>query len=85
MQEVMTDMKNLPPELKSYKEEFDFLHKKIGDLEWELATIYLGRKGVLQSEMDRIEEQLENYRSNICILIERVHDEVRKINRTKLK
>lgn len=52
MQEVMTDMKNLPPELKSYKEEFDFLHKKIGDLEWELATIYLGRKGVLQSEMD---------------------------------
>lgn len=81
----MTDMKNLPPELKSYKEEFDFLHKKIGDLEWELATIYLGRKGVLQNEMDRIEEQLENYRSNICILIGKVHDEVRKINRTKLK
>lgn len=80
MQEVMTDMKNLPPELKSYKEEFDFLHKKIGDLEWELATIYLGRKGVLQSEMDRIEEQLENYRSNICILIEKVHDDIVKIS-----
>jgi hypothetical protein len=85
MQEVMMDMKNLPPELKPYKEEFDFLHKKIGDLEWELATIYLGRKGVLQSEMDRIEEQLENYRSNIGILIDKVHDEVRKINCTKLK
>lgn len=55
--------KNLPPELKSYKEEFDFLHKMIGDLEWELATIYLGKKAVLQSDIDKIEEQLENYRA----------------------
>ena len=32
-------MKNLPPELKAYKEEFDFLHKKIGDLECELHPV----------------------------------------------
>lgn len=30
--------KKLTPELKSLREEFDFLHKKIGDLEWEHAT-----------------------------------------------
>ena len=53
-------MKSVPPELKSYKEEFDFIHKKIGDLEWELATIYLGRKAILGSDIEKIEAQLEN-------------------------
>lgn len=75
--------KNLPPEPKSYKEEFDFLHKMIGDLEWELATIYLGKKAVLQSDIDKIEEQLENYRANIGILVSKVRDEVSKINHSK--
>lgn len=75
--------KNLPPELKSYKEEFDFLHKMIGDLEWELATIYLGKKAVLQSDIDKIEEQLANYRANIGILVSKVRDEVSKINHSK--
>ena len=73
-------MKSLPPELKSYKEEFDFIHKKIGDLEWEHATIYLGRKAVLQGEIDSIEVQLENYRENMSILVEKVRDEVHRIN-----
>ena len=73
-------MKSVPPELKSYKEEFDFIHKKIGDLEWELATIYLGRKAILGSDIEKIEAQLENYRENISILIEKVRDEVRRIN-----
>lgn len=72
--------KNLPPKLKSYKEEFDFLHKKIGDLEWELATIYLGKKAVLRSDIDKIEVQLENYRSNIEILLSKIRDEVTDIN-----
>ena len=75
--------KNLSPELKSYKEEFDFLHKMIGDLEWELATIYIGKKAVLQSDIDKIEEQLENYRANIGILVSKVRDEVSKINHSK--
>ena len=35
---------NLTPKLKSLKEEFDFLHKKIGELEWELATIFKDEK-----------------------------------------
>lgn len=73
-------MKSVPPELKSYKEEFDSIHKKIGDLEWELATIYLGRKAILGSDIEKIEAQLENYRENISILIENVRDEVQRIN-----
>lgn len=73
-------MKSVPPELKSYKEEFDFIHKKIGDLEWELATIYLGRKAILGSDIEKIEAQLENYRENISFLIEKVRDEVQRIN-----
>lgn len=73
-------MKSVPPELKSYKEEFDFIHKKIGDLEWELATIYLGRKAILGSDIEKIEAQLENYRENISILVENVRDEVQRIN-----
>lgn len=78
-------MKNLPPELKAYKEEFDFLHKKIGDLEWELATIFLGRKAVISSEREVIEEQLENYRANMCILLTKVRDEVSRTNSSKHK
>lgn len=73
-------MKSVPPELKSYKEEFGFIHKKIGDLEWELATIYLGRKAILGSDIEKIEAQLENYRENISILVENVRDEVQRIN-----
>lgn len=73
-------MKSMPPELKSYKEEFDFIHKKIGDLEWERATIYLGKKAIMRSDIEKIDEQLENYRVNISILIEKVRYEVQRIN-----
>lgn len=73
-------MKSMPPELKSYKEEFDFIHKKIGDLEWERATIYLGKKAIMRSDIEMIDEQLENYRENISILIENVRDKVQRIN-----
>ena len=73
-------MKSMPPELKTYKEEFDFIHKKIGDLEWERATIYLGKKAIMRSDIEMIDEQLENYRENISILIENVRDKVQRIN-----
>lgn len=73
-------MKSVPPELKSYKEEFDFIHKKIGDLEWERATIYLGKKAIMRSDIEMIDEQIENYRENIRILIEKVRNEVQRIN-----
>lgn len=73
-------MKSMPPELKSYKEEFDFIHKKIGDLEWERATIYLGKKAIMRSDIETIDEQIENYRENISILIEKVRNEVQRIN-----
>ena len=73
-------MKSVLPELKSYKEEFDFIHKKIGDLEWERATIYLGKKAIMRSDIEMIDDQLENYRENISILIEKVRNEVQRIN-----
>lgn len=73
-------MKSMPPELKSYKEEFDFIHKKIGDLEWERATIHLGKKAIMRSDIEMIDEQIENYRENISILIEKVRNEVQRIN-----
>ncbi|MBG9449570.1 hypothetical protein ABE67_09650 [Cytobacillus firmus] len=75
--------KKLTPELKKYKEEFDFLHKKIGELEWEIATIYYGRKVVASSEYETLEAQLENYRDNIGMLVEKIRDEVRATNKSK--
>ena len=44
--------KKLTLELKKLKEEFDFLHKKIGELEWKIATIFYGRKAVFGNEID---------------------------------
>ncbi|URT71894.1 hypothetical protein [Cytobacillus firmus] len=75
--------KKLTPELKKYKEEFDFLHKKIGELEWEIATIYYGRKVVASSKYETLEAQLENYRDNIGMLVEKIRDEVRATNKSK--
>ena len=73
-------MNSMPPELKSYKEEFDLIYKKIGDLEWERATISLGKKAIMRSDIEMIDEQIENYRENISILIEKVRNEVQRIN-----
>lgn len=70
----------LTPELNKLKNEFDFIHQKIGELEWELATRYYGKRAVLRSEVDMTEAQLANYRENMGILIEKIEDEVRKVN-----
>ena len=75
--------KKLTPELKSYKEEFDFLHKKIGELEWEIATIFYERKGVRRDEIELLEDSLQNYRSNIGMLVEKIRTEVREANKSK--
>lgn len=75
--------KKLTPKLKELKGEFDFLHKKIGDLEWELATIFYGRKAVRNSEREELYAQLENYRENISILIEKIKEEVTRANQSK--
>jgi len=58
----------------------DRAYKKIGDLEWERATIYLGKKAIMRSDIEMIDEQIENYRENISILIEKVRNEVQRIN-----
>lgn len=70
--------KKLTPELKKLKEEFDFLHKKIGELEWKIATIFYGKKAVLGSEINVLNKQLDNYRENMGILIEQIKEEITK-------
>ena len=75
--------KRLTPELKRLKEEFDYLHKKIGELEWENATKLYGKSAMLRSEMDTACIQLENYKENMDILIERIKSEVTKANQAK--
>lgn len=75
--------RKLTPQLKSYKEEFDFLHKKIGELEWEIATIFYGQKSVFRSEIEALEDRLENYRDNIGILVEKIKEEVTEANKSK--
>lgn len=75
--------KQFSSELKRLKEEFDFLHKKIGELEWEIATVFYGRKAVFESEIDVLYEQLDNYRKNMGILIEKIKEETTKANKLK--
>ena len=75
--------KKLTTELKLYKEEFDFLHKKIGELEWEIATIFYGRKAVTRSEIETLEDRLENYRANIGMLVEKIRNEVTEANKSQ--
>lgn len=69
--------KEISSEMKKFKEEFDFIHKKIGELEWERATIFLGRKEVAQQEFDLIDEQIDNYRNNMLILIEKIEEYIK--------
>ena len=71
--------KKLTPELKLYKEEFDFLHKKICELEWEMATIFYGRKAITRLEIETLEDRLENYRANIGMLVEKIRNEVQNL------
>ena len=73
--------KRLSAELKSLKEEFDFIHKKIGDLEWERAIRFYGKKAVLSSDVDKIDMQIENYRDNMIILIGKIEDAVSEANK----
>ena len=73
--------KRLTAELKSLKEEFDFIHKKIGDLEWERAIRFYGKKAVLSSDVDKIDMQIENYRDNMIILIGKIEDAVSEANK----
>lgn len=60
-----------------------FLHKKIGDLEWEHATRFYGKKAVLGSEVEKIEIQIENYRDNMSILIEKIETAVSDANKAE--
>ena len=73
--------KRLTAELKSLKEEFDFINKKIGDFDWERAIRFYGKKAVLSSDFDKIDMQIENYRDNMIILIGKIEDAVSEANK----
>ena len=75
--------KNLSPELRQMKEEYDFLHKKIGELEWEMATMYLNRIGVPRNEIELVEDQLDNYRQSMGLLIEKVKNHITDSRKSK--
>lgn len=70
-------------ELRKFKEEFDFVHKKIGELEWKKAILYKDGIGVRASEMERIDMQLEIYTANRAIIIENVKDYIRNSKKIK--
>ena len=72
--------KKLTPELKKMKDEYDFLQKRISDLIQEKAILFYGRKAVLTSERDTLDEQIDNYSDNVSILLEKVRDEVSRAN-----
>ncbi|MCM1143747.1 MAG: hypothetical protein NC318_08600 [Blautia sp.] len=72
--------KSVPLELREYKEGFDFLHKKIREVEWELAAFFHGRKAIIGTEVEMLEDQLENYRENISILLEKIKSKIRDMN-----
>jgi len=73
-------MNKMTSELEKLKKEFTFLHEKIGELEWERATMFLGRKAVLQHEIELLEDQINSYTESIVVLLERAREEVRRSN-----
>ena len=73
--------KKLTPQLEEYKKDFEYHHKKIGELEWKLATIFYGKKAVARTEIDKLEIRLENHRVFMSNLIEDIQDEINKVNR----
>ncbi|WP_349818041.1 MULTISPECIES: hypothetical protein [Clostridium] len=75
--------KKLTPELKKCKEEFDYLHKKIGELEWERAIMYYDRKGVFRFEIEELEDRIKNYKDNMELLLNKVSDEIRESKKNK--
>ena len=72
-------------ELKKYKKEFDFIHKKIGELEWKRATMFYNKKDLSRYEIENIEEQLENYARNMDYLLEDIKNYIVSYNDSKFK
>ena len=67
--------------LNHIKEEFDFLCKRVAELEWEKSVLYKDRYGSPLPEIEKINIQLENYKENIGIVIERAEEYLRTNNR----
>ncbi|MDH6366419.1 MULTISPECIES: hypothetical protein [unclassified Breznakia] len=78
-----TMKKNLTPELQSLKEEFDFLNKKIGELKWKEATIFYGKIGISQNELDLLEDRINIYTDSMNLLLETIRNQVKQANNTK--
>lgn len=72
-------------ELKKFKEDFDFIHKKIGELKWKKATMFYNKKDLSRNEIDSIEEQLENYEENMQYLLDDIWEYIISHNDLKFK
>ena len=64
-------VRNIPQELKKHKEEFDFLHNRIGELVWDIATVRFGKRGII-SEREMLESRLESYQESMRLLMEQL-------------
>lgn len=74
-------MKDITAELKDYKVRYDFLCDTVRDLEWELVTIRLDNKIVTKNKIDMLETEINNYRENIGILLNKVEFTIQRNNR----
>lgn len=69
--------------LNRLKEEFDFLYKRVRELEWEKSVLYKDRFGGPLPEIEKINIQLDNYIENIEIVIENVKEYLEKCRKLK--
>lgn len=77
-------MNDIITEIKEYKEKYDFLCDTVRDLEWELVTIHLDNNIVTSNKIDMLQREINNYRENIGILLNKVEFAIQKNNRNKV-
>lgn len=74
--------KQLTPELKSLKQDFDFVHKKIGELQWKIAIMHYGKVAVPLNISEPLYKELEHWIKHMDLLINNIKMEVIEINKT---
>ena len=73
--------KQLTPELKSLKQDFDFIHKKVGELQWKIAIMHYGRIAVPIQEKELLHDELEHWINDMRVLLKAINAEVVAINK----
>ena len=73
--------KQLTPELKSLKQDFDFIHKKIGEAQWKIAIMYYGRIAVPIKESELLRDDFEHWMNHMKTVLKEIDMEVTAINK----